>query len=280
MGLASPTHRPYFPRSAVIRQGGVERRPPARASGAALSAPTTPGGPERYFAHLRNHTCPMPYRVALCRGPGQEVAAVFPSALGWMAMLCVHEAVKRLVFGYPRAKDAVDALFAAITARDLPIDRQALQLLRSIQCVRSSAGPAIKESVGSEKDSDDRTTGAVIARLQAFAQGTCDDFRDVKVHIGHLSSFQQRVLACCRQIPFASVRTYGEVAAAAGCPGAARAVGACMAKNPIPIIIPCHRVVAADGSLGGYSAFGGVRTKRRLLTLEAAGMIGPSRFDV
>ncbi len=74
-----------------------------------------------------------------------------------------------------------------------------------------------------------------------------------------------------RRIPFGETRTYGEIAAALGQPGAARAVGSANHHNPVPLVIPCHRVVAADGTLGGFG--GGVELKRQLLELEGA--IGP-----
>ena len=82
------------------------------------------------------------------------------------------------------------------------------------------------------------------------------------------TAFQQRVLAACRRIPAGRVLTYGGLAQRAGRPGAARAVGRALAANPVPLVIPCHRVVASDGSLGGFSAAGGVDLKRRMLDHE------------
>lgn len=95
-------------------------------------------------------------------------------------------------------------------------------------------------------------------------------------HSGNLSAvrlgpkgtdFQKRVWNEIRKIPPGQVRTYGEVAGMVGSPGAARAVGSAMKSNPVVILVPCHRVVSADG-LGGYSAHGGLRTKVKLLELE------------
>jgi methylated-DNA-[protein]-cysteine S-methyltransferase len=82
------------------------------------------------------------------------------------------------------------------------------------------------------------------------------------------SPFQLRVWRALLEIPFGERRTYGELATALGEPGAARAVGAANARNPVAILVPCHRVVAAGGRLGGYS--GGLDTKQWLLTHEAA----------
>ena len=80
------------------------------------------------------------------------------------------------------------------------------------------------------------------------------------------TAFQQRVWQALRNIPFGETRTYGELARMIGQPGAARAVGAANGANPIAIIIPCHRVIATGGRLGGYA--GGLDIKRRLLELE------------
>jgi O-6-methylguanine DNA methyltransferase len=78
--------------------------------------------------------------------------------------------------------------------------------------------------------------------------------------------FQQKVWALLRMIPFGETRTYGQVAAALGQPLAARAVGAACGANPVPVIVPCHRVLASNGKLGGYSA--GLDWKRKLLAAE------------
>ena len=82
--------------------------------------------------------------------------------------------------------------------------------------------------------------------------------------------FQRDVLTTVQKVPRGEYLTYGELARRIGKPGAARAVGQALGSNPIPILIPCHRVLAADGSLGGYSGRGGVRTKEALLRLEGA----------
>jgi O-6-methylguanine DNA methyltransferase len=80
------------------------------------------------------------------------------------------------------------------------------------------------------------------------------------------TAFQLRVWNALREIPYGTVRNYGDVARAIGQPGAARAVGQAVGCNPLPIVIPCHRVIASDGSIGGYS--GGLAIKHRLLALE------------
>jgi methylated-DNA-[protein]-cysteine S-methyltransferase len=80
------------------------------------------------------------------------------------------------------------------------------------------------------------------------------------------TDFEKGVWSVLRDIPFGETRTYKWVAERTGSPSAVRAVGQALSKNPIPIIVPCHRVIESDGSIGGYSS--GVNTKRRLLELE------------
>jgi methylated-DNA-[protein]-cysteine S-methyltransferase len=96
------------------------------------------------------------------------------------------------------------------------------------------------------------------------------------VDLARVGPFEREVLAELRRIPAGQVRTYQQVALALGEPGAARAVGTACARNPLPLLIPCHRVVRSDGGLGGYSLRGGVALKRRLLRAEGA---MPSLFE-
>lgn len=92
-----------------------------------------------------------------------------------------------------------------------------------------------------------------------------------------ITPFHREVLERCAQIPAGQTLTYGELAARAGRPRAARAVGSAMARNRWPLIVPCHRVVGSDGRLTGYSGSGGIETKRRLLGLEAGELVSPTR---
>ncbi|MCA8998882.1 MAG: methylated-DNA--[protein]-cysteine S-methyltransferase [Planctomycetaceae bacterium] len=86
------------------------------------------------------------------------------------------------------------------------------------------------------------------------------------------TAFQERIRAIVREIPYGKTLSYGEVAIEAGYPGAARAVGTVMSTNPIPLLIPCHRVMGAHGKLGGYSAPQGLAMKRLLLDMEHDGL--------
>jgi methylated-DNA-[protein]-cysteine S-methyltransferase len=98
---------------------------------------------------------------------------------------------------------------------------------------------------------------------------------DLLIDWAGLTLFHREVLTCTMAIAFGEVRTYGQLAQALGKPAAAsRAIGGAMARNPLPIVIPCHRVVAADGRLTGYSAADGIQTKRWLLELEGHQVVG------
>lgn len=115
--------------------------------------------------------------------------------------------------------------------------------------------------------------GKMLAELQgliiAYFEGEDVDFStDPAVDLAGRSSFDRTVLAVCRQIGYGRKATYGELAVKIGKPGAARAVGGALGRNPIPLIIPCHRVLRCGGGLGGFSAPGGVATKARMLQHE------------
>ena len=95
--------------------------------------------------------------------------------------------------------------------------------------------------------------------------GQLRDLRDVPLDERGVDDFRRAVYAATCQAPAGETRSYGEVARSIGRPDGARDVGAALARNPIPIIVPCHRVVAANGALTGFSAPGGLQTKRRML---------------
>ena len=121
----------------------------------------------------------------------------------------------------------------------------------------------------------------VVAGIVALLAGERVDLSDAPLDMSALPPFHQRVYAVARAIPPGETMTYGEIAAALGAPReAARAVGEAMARNPFPILMPCHRVLGAGGRPGGFSAPGGVETKLRLLQIEGAA-VGetPTLFD-
>ena len=104
-------------------------------------------------------------------------------------------------------------------------------------------------------------------RISAFLGGQGGDLSNLPVDLEGLPPFRRKVLETLRATRAGETFTYGQLARMAGSPGAARAVGQTMARNPLPIVIPCHRVVASDGP-GGFSLFGSLETKARLLALE------------
>lgn len=119
---------------------------------------------------------------------------------------------------------------------------------------------------GTAPERDDTRRPALTALLERWFRG---EPVDVSWDLSDQTAFERAVLEEVARIPRGEVRTYAEVARALGRPGAARAVGNALAKNPVPFLIPCHRVVRADGSIGHYSG-GGPAVKRRLLVAEGA----------
>lgn len=111
---------------------------------------------------------------------------------------------------------------------------------------------------------------AAIADITALLAGEARDLSHLPIDLASVPEFNRRVYEVALAIAPGETLTYGEVAARIGEPGAARAVGVALGQNPFPIIVPCHRVLAAGGKTGGFSADGGVETKLRMLTIEKA----------
>ena len=121
---------------------------------------------------------------------------------------------------------------------------------------------------------------AAVEAVVRLLSGHAEDFSGLELDIGDLPAFDRSVLEETRRIPCGETRTYGEIASALASPGAARAVGRALGRNSIPIIIPCHRVLAASGRSGGFSAPGGTSTKLRILEIEGARRgPGPELFE-
>lgn len=110
---------------------------------------------------------------------------------------------------------------------------------------------------------------AIDGIVELFRTGRAN-LAGIELDFSLVGEFERRAYEFARTIEPGRTLTYGEIAAALGEPGAARAVGQAMGRNPWPIVVPCHRVLAADGSLGGFSAPGGSATKLRLLAIEGA----------
>jgi methylated-DNA-[protein]-cysteine S-methyltransferase len=174
--------------------------------------------------------------------------APFETELNWMAIAWREDTLVANMFGYPSRRLAALAL------------------------ARIPGMPQSFCRVAPEGQVDDfpQWVGNLVAKLKLYAAGEKVDFADAPLSLDHLTTFGARVIAACRRIPWGGTSTYGELAAECGSPGAARAVGSVMAKNRYPLIVPCHRVLAAGGELGGYSALDGLKMKRRLLAMESA----------
>lgn len=112
-----------------------------------------------------------------------------------------------------------------------------------------------------------------MSRLERHLAGEDEDLSVIPLDMARVPPFFRRVYEEARAVPRGLVRSYAEIAAAAGSPAATRAVGQAMAKNPWPVVVPCHRVVGSAGKPGGFSAPGGLDTKARLLALEGAPLI-------
>jgi methylated-DNA-[protein]-cysteine S-methyltransferase len=107
-------------------------------------------------------------------------------------------------------------------------------------------------------------------KLQSYFAGEEVDFDSLPLDLSNVPGFARQVYAAARQLKRGELATYGELAERMGMPGSARAVGGALGRNPVPLIVPCHRVVAAGGRVGGFSAGGGITLKRRMLALENA----------
>lgn len=146
--------------------------------------------------------------------------------------------------------------------------RQSARGLQAISLPASTPEQACAVVGESPAEPATATSGPLAARLLAFYAGAPADFADLALDLAPAGPFTEAVRAVVRGIPRGAVMTYGEVAAAAGRPRAARAVGGVMARNPVPPVIPCHRVVAAGHRLGGFG--GGLGLKLALLRAEGS----------
>ena len=108
----------------------------------------------------------------------------------------------------------------------------------------------------------------VARMLKCYFSGERVDFTPLPVLLDQFPPFRQQVLRITRQLDYGEVCSYSQLAARCGAPRGARAIGGALGANPLPVIIPCHRVVAANGMLTGFSAPGGIHTKQRMLLLE------------
>ena len=145
----------------------------------------------------------------------------------------------------------------------------AVTLLQLPEATTEMTESRIARNAGARKSSaPPPQIAAVIKRVRRHLQGYLEDFRDVTLGLDGADPFARQVYQTARLIPAGQTTTYGELAKAVNRPTAARAVGQALGRNPIGLIIPCHRVLAAGGKPGGFSAHGGLSTKARMLAIE------------
>lgn len=160
--------------------------------------------------------------------------SAFETELGWMGLVASAAGLQRVVL--PRATKSI-----------------------ALELAMEGLGGAVADSPA---------FGDLPERMRRYFQGQEVAFDD-RLDLGHATAFLRAVWEATRRIPRGETRSYSWVAEHVGKPRALRAVGQAMARNPVPIVVPCHRVVSKDGGLGGFG--GGLEMKRRLLELEARG---------
>ncbi|MFB3880423.1 MAG: methylated-DNA--[protein]-cysteine S-methyltransferase [Armatimonadota bacterium] len=158
---------------------------------------------------------------------------------GWLAAAAQGKRILGVTLGAPSCSAALASLAATLNTRNSKLETGNSELLRRLS-----------------------------SDLERYFAGEPVDFTSYELDLDHMPPFLHRALVAARRIPRGQVRSYGWLAKAAGNAKAARAAGQAMARNPIPIIIPCHRVIASNGGLGGFG--GGLELKRRLLEMEGA----------
>jgi methylated-DNA-[protein]-cysteine S-methyltransferase len=214
--------------------------------------------------------------IALLLGDAEPSAQL----AGWLAT----PAGRREVAAYRRALGALQGIYGEVR---VPPSRRMVHYcsLRSpigrVLVAASAAGLVrvsfrqseaafvadLRERLGAEPVRSPARTAEIVHQLRAYFAGKRRAF-DVRLDLGHVTPFQRRVLLAAAGVPAGQVVSYGEIARRIGQPGGSRAVGQALGHNPIPIVIPCHRVIAAGGRIGGYG--GGLRMKKKLLRLEGA----------
>lgn len=168
--------------------------------------------------------------------------AVFETVIGFMGIAWSEAGLMRLCLPQ-RNRDAVER-----------------RLLRHAGSAGSSAQPQwVTELIGS---------------IQAYAAGEDIDFSGVPVDLTGVDDFRLAIYDAARKLAFGETTTYGELAKRAGHAGLARETGAALGANPVPLVIPCHRILAAGGKIGGFSAPGGSTTKEKMLAMEGV-RVGP-----
>jgi methylated-DNA-[protein]-cysteine S-methyltransferase len=155
-----------------------------------------------------------------------------------------------------------------------------LRRIEIAQASRKSAATKLEQQLGAVLDaSPPRPIARALAKLAGQFAGRPTSFADVALDLRGLSKFRVAVYRALQQVPAGQTVSYSELARRVGSPRSARAIGRALATNPFAVIVPCHRVLARDGSLGGFSAPGGAATKARLLEQEGVVLSGKHRDE-
>ncbi|MER9578938.1 methylated-DNA--[protein]-cysteine S-methyltransferase [Mesorhizobium sp. M0189] len=170
--------------------------------------------------------------------------AVFETVLGFMGIAWSDAGLTRLCLPQ-RSRDAVER-----------------RLLRHASDIDQAAKP------------EPQWVTELIASIKAYAAGEDIDFSGVPVDLSGVDEFRLAIYDAARKLAFGETTTYGELAKRAGHAGLARETGAALGANPVPLVIPCHRILAAGGKIGGFSAPGGSATKEKMLAMEGV-RVGP-----
>jgi methylated-DNA-[protein]-cysteine S-methyltransferase len=188
--------------------------------------------------------------------PGESIEARSRRAAAQLAEAAGREGLLDVAYGF--AESPFGRLMVAVTPRGLiRLDYPDRDLDRSLEELASEVSPRILESP--------RATDRVRRELEEYFEGKRRRF-GIPVDLSPVQGFRRKVLDQTARIPYGSVSTYREVAARAGSPRGMRAAGNALGSNPVPIVVPCHRVLRAGGALGGYT--GGLDRKVTLLRLE------------
>lgn len=139
---------------------------------------------------------------------------------------------------------------------------------------RATRRRVLERFVGAREARPTPEISEAVGRMVALLDGEGGELSTIQLDMEGVTSFRRRVYEAARMIPPGQTRSYGELALQIGVPGAARAVGQALGRNPFPIVVPCHRVLAAALKPGGFTATGGVATKLRLLALEGVVLEG------
>lgn len=175
-------------------------------------------------------------RTAESAGHTVDFLSLFDTELGWMGIVGSQERTRLVLVGQPGAS----AVRKAVKSHGF----------QSVQ--EQDWNPPLRQA------------------LQDYSCGKAVDFAEFELQLPDRTQFRDKVLAATRQLAYGETVTYGELAKRIGHPGAARAVGTVMSTNRFPIVIPCHRVLAAGRLLGGYTCPAGIDFKKRLLQMESA----------